>query len=163
MTPDKLTAVGLSIYTRNNWRISIWSSWQKDDYIELPLPNKTWGRGKGNCWAGLPLTQDTNRQLSCRLCFGHLRRSRKCIWNKTPYPAEAQSSPRTFFFPPSWKEIWLEKGEGKSGRQTPKRTVSTFPWIRLIYQLEKLPFGRRQLQQSKFRCRIQFCSSSFYM
>lgn len=112
MTPDKLTAVGLSIYTWNNWRISIWSSWQKDDYIELPLPNKTWGRGKGNCWAGLPLTQDTNRQLSCRLCFGHLRRSRKCIWNKTPYPAEAQSSPRTFFFFP-----FLERDLAWEGRR----------------------------------------------
>lgn len=41
-----------------------------------------------------------------------------------------------FFFSTSWKEIWLEKGGG--GRQIPKRTVSTFPWIRLIYQLENL-------------------------
>lgn len=30
------------------------------------------------------------------------------------------------------------KGEGKSIRQIPKRAISTFPWIRLIYQLEKL-------------------------
>lgn len=30
------------------------------------------------------------------------------------------------------------KGDGKNIRQIPKRTVSTFPWIRLIYQLENL-------------------------
>lgn len=30
------------------------------------------------------------------------------------------------------------KGEGKSIKQIPKRTVSTFPWIRLTYQLENL-------------------------
>lgn len=54
----------------------------------------------------------TNRQLSCHLCFGHLSSCRKYIWNETPYSAEAQSSPWIFFFP-SWKEIWLKKGEGR--------------------------------------------------
>lgn len=30
------------------------------------------------------------------------------------------------------------KGEGKTIKQIPKGTVSTFPWIRLTYQLENL-------------------------
>lgn len=82
----------------------------------------------------------TNRQLSCHLCFGHLSSCRKYIWNETPYSAEAQSSPWIFFFSLPGKKIGLRrgKGEGKSIKQIPKRTVSTFPWVRLTYQLENL-------------------------
>ena len=55
------------------------------------------------------------------------------------HPIQLKLNPaHAFFFSPSWKEIWLEKGEGKSIRQIPKRTIRTFPWVRLIYQLQNL-------------------------
>lgn len=45
-----------------------------------------------------------------------------------------------FFFSLPGKKFGLRrgKGEGKSIKQIPKRTVSTFPWVRLTYQLENL-------------------------
>lgn len=45
-----------------------------------------------------------------------------------------------FFFSLPGKKFGLRrgKGEGKSLKQIPKRIVSTFPWIKLTYQLENV-------------------------
>lgn len=60
------------------------------------------------------------------------------------------------FFFPSWKEIWLEKGEGRRQeyKANSQENCKHISMDKIDLPAGKSKFGRRQLQESKFRCRF---------